>query len=132
MKTNKEIVQAIYDAFGQANIPFILESVAENFTHFDPSDPAVAPQGGRHSGRAEFLGFFQKLGDSVDTTLWEVDNIIADKEEVVATGKHGVTVKKTGKKGVIEWVMVWHFEGNQPVSIRNYYDTARYEALYQN
>ena len=132
MKTNKETVQAIYDAFGQGNIPFILESVDENFTHFDPSDPNIAPQGGQYNGRNEFLGFFQKLGGSVDTTLWQVDNYVADGNDVVATGKHGVTVKSTGKSGVIEWVMIWHFDHGIPMSIRNYYDTARYEALYQN
>ncbi len=130
MKTNKQTVEAIYAAFGQGNVPFILESVDENFTHFDPTDPAITSHGGRYNGREEFLGFFQKLGGSVATTLWQVDNLVADNDDVVATGKHGITVKKTGKSGVIDWVMIWHFNNGKPVSVRNYYDTARIEALY--
>jgi ketosteroid isomerase-like protein len=130
MKTNKQTVAAIYEAFGQGNIPFILESVDENFTHFDPTDPTITSHGGQFSGKEEFLSFFQKLGGSVDTTLFEVEKIVADGDNVVATGKHCVTIKKTRKSGIIDWVMVWTFKNGTPMSIKNYYDTARIEALY--
>jgi uncharacterized protein len=131
MQTNLATVKAIYDAFGQGNIPFILETVDENFTWTDPCDPAKAPQGGTFVGREGFMGFFQKLGGSVDTTLWEVENYVADGNDVVATGKHGIAVKSTGKSEVNDWIMNWHFKNGKPVSGRSYFDTARYEQLFK-
>src|ERR1700751_2024786 len=99
--TNKETVKAMYDAFGTGNIPFILETVSENFTWQDPNDPSIVPFGGKHTGRAGMTEFFQQLGGNTDTTVWEVNNYVSEGETVVAEGKHGFTSKKTGKSALL-------------------------------
>src|SRR5450432_3042586 len=92
--TVQETVEALYHSFATGNIPFILDHVAEDFTWEDPSDPSIVPYGGLHKNKSGFLEFFQQLGSSTDTTLWEVDEYVADHNRVVATGRHGFKCKK--------------------------------------
>lgn len=124
MKTNTETIAALYEAFGQGNIPFIVENVAETFTWTDPSDPAIVPYGGTHVGRDGFLYFFQQLGGQTQTTHWSVENYAADGDVVFATGQHGITVPKTGKNDLTHWAMRWQFAGGQVVAGESFYDTA--------
>ena len=128
--TSKETLKAMYDAFGSGNIPFILENVSEDFTWTDPSDPAIVPWGGTHKGKTAFTEFFQKLGGSSDTTLWQVDDYITEGDKVVATGKHGFTAKKTGKSAVLDWTMVWNFKNGVAVGGRSYYNNAASEKAF--
>jgi ketosteroid isomerase-like protein len=128
--TKTETVKALYDAFGKGDIPFILDHVAENITWQDPCNPAIVPFGGIHKNKSGFLEFFQQLGSSTDTTLWEVDNYISQGDKVVAMGSHGFRCKKTGKNALLNWAMVWNFENGEPVSGRSYYNTAEAEKAF--
>jgi uncharacterized protein len=125
--TTKETVKALYDAFATGNIPFILESVSEDFTWQDPCNPSIAPYGGTHKGRSAFGEFFQKLGDNTETTLWEVNEYVSEGDTVIALGRHGFQSKHAGKNAATDWVMIWKFQKSIPVAGRAYYDTASVE-----
>jgi len=130
--TTKETVKAMYDAFATGNIPFILETVSEDFMWHDPSDPSLVPYGGLHKGRTGFMEFFQQLGGNTETTLWQVDDYVSEGETVVAEGKHGFQSKTTGKNAVSEWSMVWKFKNGVPVAGRAYYNTSATEKAFGN
>ncbi|MBA4854022.1 nuclear transport factor 2 family protein [Emticicia sp. BO119] len=130
MKTNKETVEAMYQAFGQGNIPFILGTVSEEFTWTDPSNPAIVPQGGTFVGKSGFLDFFEKLSEKVETTLFAVDNYLAEGNTVVASGRHGVRIKTSGQDYTTNWIMIWDFENGKPIKGRSVFDTNQYEALF--
>ena len=129
--TTKETVKALYDAFAAGNIPFILESVSEDFTWQDPCDPAVVPYGGTHKGRSGFGKFFQKLGGSTETTLWDVNEYVCEGNNVVATGRHGFKSKNSGKDVATDWAMIWTLKENIPVAGRAYYDTSAVENAFR-
>ena len=129
--TTKETVKALYDAFAAGNIPFILESVSEDFTWQDPCDPAVVPYGGTHKGRSGFGKFFQKLGGSTETTLWEVNEYVCEGNKVVAAGRHGFQSKTAGKSVATDWAMIWTFKESTPVAGRAYYDTSAVEKVFK-
>ena len=128
--TTKETVQAVYEAFAAGDIPFILESVSEDFTWQDPCDPSIVPYGGIHKGRSGFGEFFQKLGGSTETTLWEVNEYVCEGNKVVAAGRHGFQSKNTGKSVATDWVMIWRFKESMPVAGRAYYDTSAVEKAF--
>jgi ketosteroid isomerase-like protein len=128
--TKKAKIEALYEAFAIGNIPLILEKIANDFTWSDPCDPAIAPQGGKYHGKDGFLQFFHNLAGSTTTTLWEVNHIAEEGDTVLAIGKHGVTINKTGKHIVIDWAMYWHFENELPVSGGSFIDTARYQQMF--
>ena len=121
--TAQETLKAMYDAFGTGNIPFILDHLSEKFTWQDPCDPSIVPYGGKFEGKSEMMQFFQALGGSVDTILWEVDEYISEGDKVAAIGKHGIRCKETGKEAIANWVMVWHFENDEAVWGRSYYNS---------
>lgn len=123
-------IMALYDAFGRGDIPYILDHVSENFTWTDPNDPSIVPHGGTYKGK-DFLNFFQNLGGGSDTTLFNVDEYTQGDNVVIATGQHGIVVKKTGKAVTFDWAIVWHFHNGTPISGRSYYDTARAEEAFQ-
>lgn len=129
--TTKETVKALYDAFATGNIPFILESVSEDFTWQDPCDSSVVPYGGIHKGRSGFSEFFQKLGGSTETTLWQVNDYVSGGNKVVAAGRHSITSKSAGKSATTDWVMIWTFKDNTPVAGRAYYDTSAVEKAFR-
>jgi ketosteroid isomerase-like protein len=58
--TPKETLKAMYDAFATGNIPFILETISEDFTWKDPSDPSVVPFGGLRKGKGWHDGILSK------------------------------------------------------------------------
>ena len=130
MKTNKELLQAMYDAFSQGNIPFILDSVSDDFTWFDPAYPSIASHGGTYHGKAGLGQFFQNLVSCYDTTHFAAHDFIAEGAKVVATGVQAFILKSNGKTGEFQWAMVWEFKDGKATQGRNYYDTARYEAMY--
>ena len=131
MATNTDTIKSIYHAFTTGDIPKILESVSANFTWRDPSDPSIVPYGGIHKGRPAFTEFFQQLGGSTDTTLFDVEGYVAEGNKVVASGKHGFTVKATGKNATTDWVMMWTFDGNEPVAGRAYYNNSAAENAFR-
>ena len=129
--TAKEIIKALYEAFATGNIPFILDSVSEDFTWQDPCDPSVVPYGGKHQGKSGFGEFFQKLGGNTETTLWEVNDYVSEGDEVVALGRHGLKAKNTDKSVVTDWVMIWKFEKDQPAAGRAFYNTSVVENAFK-
>lgn len=131
LTSTRETIASVYDAFAKGNIPFILDSVSDDFTWQDPCDASIVPYGGIHSGRDGFLSFFQNLGGSINTTTWEVDSYVSEGNKVVATGRHGFEVKKTGKKVMSYWAMVWTFRNDVPVAGRAYYNTSATEDAFR-
>ena len=129
--TTKETVKAMYDAFAKGDIPAILEQMPEHFTWQDPCDPSIVPYGGKFDGKTQMVNFFQQLGGSTDTTLWEVNEYISEDDKVVAIGRHGFTCKKTGKKAISDFAMVWHFKNAEPASGRSYYNSGDSERAFQ-
>jgi ketosteroid isomerase-like protein len=128
--TAQETVKLMYDAFGVGNIPLVLEQLGENFTWQDPCDPAIIPYGGKFHGKSGMTDFFNGLGGSTDTILWEVNDYVSEDNKVVALGKHGIRCKKTGKEAFVDWAMIWHFENDMPVSGQAYYNTAAVEKAF--
>jgi ketosteroid isomerase-like protein len=128
--TALDTVKAMYDAFGKGDIPFILEHVSEKFTWQDPCNHSMVPYGGRFNGRSGMLQFFQQLGGSTDTTLWEVNEYVSEQNKVVAFGRHGITCKETGKSAISDFAMVWVFKNGEPVSGRSYYNNAETEKAF--
>lgn len=128
--TTKETLKAMYDAFGTGNIPFILETISEDFKWTDPGNPNIIPFGGMYEGRSGLMDFFARMGGSIDTTHWQVDNYIGEGNTMAAEGKQAFTSKETGKNGLLEWSMIWNFENGVPVSGRSYYNTADAEKAF--
>lgn len=95
--SNLPTVQRIYEAFGQGDIPGILECLAEDvdweYDNLESGVPIVSP--GR--GKDVVLRFFEALGSGVEFTVFEPRAMMESGDLVAAVFKLDAVVKDTGK-----------------------------------
>ncbi len=119
---NKRTVQQIFEAFGRADIPGVLEHVSEDVT-WDAPGPSVVPFYGRRRGHEGAAEFFTQLGSSVEFEKFEVWEFIAEGESVVVTGTERGKVRATGKTYEQDWVLLFKARGGKVTSFHCYDET---------
>ncbi len=132
MTSNLATVQAIYEAFGKGDIPFILDKVAEDVRWEDWSNnhaqqaevPWLKPQ----QGRKGVLEFFQTLG-TLQLNDFQVYSLMDGGHQVSAEVMIDFTVSSTGKRLRDEELHLWTFnDQGQVIRLRHYNDTAKHIA----
>jgi len=106
---NVETVQAIYEAFGQGDIPSILDKLADDVTwdqhQPDRGTPWLTPR----KGRDDVVGFFESLA-GLEITRFEPQNLLEGGNQVAAVIHLEAQVKATGRTVVEEAeVHLWTF-----------------------
>ena len=121
---NAKTVSHIYDAFGRADIGFIMEQVAPD-CQWTAAGGDLLPQGGTYTGN-EVVNFFKTLDEGLIFNTFNplsIQNL--GENEVVAFGNMDCTSKRTGKKASSDWVMHWKFNNEGKVNFyQDYHDTA--------
>lgn len=101
-----QIVRQGYADFLSGNIPGVLERFADEFEFSTPGAPEV-PYAGTHRTREELAGFFQKISETVDISLFEPREYLVDGDRIVALGHYEGRVKQSGKSFSTDWAMIW-------------------------
>lgn len=127
---NAQKIQALYEAFAQGNIPYILSQVGDTFEWTDSGAPYV-PYAGTYRGRDGFADFFTKMGKEGNVIKWSVNDLQAVGNEVMARGEFGIQSHTTGKSAETDWVMIWQFQGDTLVGGRSYLNTAAIAEAFQ-
>jgi ketosteroid isomerase-like protein len=131
---NIETIQGIYTAFGQGDIPAVLDSLADD-VQWEIWEPTSTAQDGTipylvpRKGKAEVGEFFAALG-ALEFHGFAPLVIVGEGDDVLATISLDVTVKATGKRIQDYEVHVWTFGADGKVtSLRHVIDTLKhYEA----
>ena len=124
---NVQVVQKLFAAFGQANIPSALDILAEDVDWQSPvrrSPPSEISWAKPRHGRAEVAKFFRELSEKMQIELMETLEFTAQGDRVVVEGRNRGSVKSTGRTYEHDWVMVFTVRGGKIVTHRHYYDTA--------
>jgi ketosteroid isomerase-like protein len=121
---NVRVVQQIYEAFGQGDVPAVLGN-------FDPEVEWHAaeglPWGGVHNGReAVAENVFGALMAAVDGFAITRDRYIDSGEFVVVLGRYGGTGKQGGKPLDAAFAHVWEFGDGKLKRFLHYTDTAKF------
>ncbi|KAG5175155.1 hypothetical protein JKP88DRAFT_283815 [Tribonema minus] len=112
MSSNVAAVEALYKAFGEGNIPFILDSLADkvkwDHTHNQGHGiPVLVPR----NSRDEIGAFFQLLADKMDFQVFEVKKLFDGGEHVMAWLEVKYVHKDTKKEFHDEHCcMLWEFD----------------------
>ncbi len=114
--SNLETVQHIYAAFGQGDIPVILDHLAEDieweYAITSPITPWLQP---RH-GRTAVLQFFEALS-AFEFHKFQPKTFLENGSVVVALIDVALTVKATGRKIVEEdETHIWYFNAEGKVN----------------
>ncbi len=124
---NVQVVQKLFAAFGQANIPSALDILAEDVDWQSPvrrSPPSEISWAKSLHGRAEVAKFFAELSEKMQIELMETLEFTAQGDRVVVEGRNRGSVRSTGRTYEHDWVMVFTVRGGKIVTHRHYYDTA--------
>jgi len=124
-EANRNTVEAVYAAFGQGDVPFILDRVSDQ-THWDFSvGPSVVPWHAPVRTKAELPRFFQAMAEHVTFEAFEPRAFLTDGRHVVVKLRVAYQVKRTGKRVDEEQVQWWSFDdGGRITALRHYEDTA--------
>jgi len=109
---NLKIAQGIYTAFGQGNIPAILNVLADDVEFHEPPG-GEPPFTGTYRGRDGAGTFFQEMIGTVDVLMLEPQEFVAQGDTVVVLGHYRFRPKATGIPYDTDWAMVWWFRGGK-------------------
>jgi ketosteroid isomerase-like protein len=123
MKSNTEIVQGIYAAFGAGNLPAILAVQSEDVVWAFPGAPDV-PYAGEYHGKEGVAAFFQRLLSTAAFDAFSVEGMVADGDSVVVFGGETVRCLKSDKSAKNEWAMHWKLTHGIVNQMTSYEDTA--------
>ncbi|MFO0686445.1 MAG: nuclear transport factor 2 family protein [Sandaracinus sp.] len=124
-----QIVQRIYEAFGQGDVATILSLVHEDVDWASCPGSTVAPWHGVIRGKAALPRFFEALG-RVQVTRFEPTMFAANGTEVTCVIRFGLRVPSTGKSGEMEIHHLWRFRDGKVAYYRGTEDTALTASLF--
>ena len=119
---NVRIVQRMYDAFLQRDVPGILAHLHDDVTWTVPGSSAV-PMSGVRRGLTAVSQFFEVVEKSLQFSRFEPREYIAQGKRVVALVRYEGRVKATGKAFAADSAMVWTLEQGKAVTFQEYTDT---------
>ena len=117
--TNTETAQALYDYFGQGNVPAILELLTDDIKWTCPGPTEILPYAQVYNGKKGVTEFFRLIYANKDFPKFEVRELIAEGDKVVALGYWDAKSKKTGNPYSGEWAMCFISEMGNYVSTEN-------------
>ena len=122
MSSTREIVQALYAAFGRGDIPAVLSGLTPD-VHWTEAEGG--PYGGVYIGPEAVLeNVFMKLGAEWDDFTAEPSEFVFEGETVIALGEYSATYKATGKSFKAPYAHVWKMRDGKAASFHQYTDTA--------
>ena len=105
MSENKTIIQDLYRAFAEGDIPTVVSAFTED-AHWTEAEGF--PYGGTYIGADDVLtSVFMRLATEWDGWAAIPNDFIAEGNTVVAIGEYSGTYKATGKSFKAPFVHVW-------------------------
>jgi ketosteroid isomerase-like protein len=119
--TNTQIIESVFEAFAQGDVPAILDRLSDDVrfsAHLEP----VVPWAGSYEGKADVVGYFEALGASCEVLDHPVAELVSDGDTVVARGVVTFRARPTGRQASSAWVYVWQLRDQQVVSFEQFND----------
>lgn len=128
--SNLRTIQAIYEAFGQGNVPAILDHLADDVEWERGGKDHGVPWLKPGVGKAHVGKFFEAIG-AFQMTKFAPTNMLEGGNQVVAVIDVELTVNATGKSVSDEELHLWTFAPDGKVTaFHHVLDTAQHIAAY--
>lgn len=134
--SNVDTVREIYAAFGRADIPAILDCLADDISweHWDTehsAQEAGVPYLRRRNGPGEVAAFFESL-EALEFHAFEPVAFLEGNGQVVAVIKVDLTARETGRRFQDVEIHLWTFGPDGKVTgLRHFLDTAKHIDAFQ-
>ena len=127
---NAERVREAYAAFGRRDPAPLLAILSDDVEWIDPL-PSTHPVGGTFHGKSEVQEYFRQLGGIAEFQAFELVDLIAAEDKVVAFIHLETTMRHNGRRFAGDSAHVWTFRDGLAVKYRIYADTAGIMAAFQ-
>ncbi len=117
------IVQQAYTAFGQGNVPAILELVADE-VDWELVGPKNLPYAGLRRNRDEVAAFFAAIPMADAIHVFEPREFIEADEHVTVLGWEQSTALDSKQDFASEWAHVFTVKGGKITRWRGFFNTA--------
>src|SRR5918994_3525100 len=126
-RTNADVVQRGYEAFGRGDIPALLEFVAVDVELIQQGPSAIPFSGTRHGheGDAEY---FSLLDENLDFEQFEPREFVAQDDTVVVLGMERSVMETKGSTIEQEWAHVYTLRDGKIAKARFFEDSGAYVA----
>ena len=128
-RTNAEIVQQGYEAFGRGDIPALLDLLTDD-VEWTLQGPSVSPFAGTRYGREGVAEFFSVLDETLEFEQFEPREFVAQGDTVVVVGFERSVSKATGHTIEQEWAHVYTLRDGKIAKGRYFEDTAAQVAAF--
>lgn len=123
-KNEVAVVQDLYTAFGQGDLPAILAVLDEEVDWFFNGRSSDIPFAGHRQGHQQMIAFFATVAETCEVQAFGPHEMLTCGEYVVSLGSERVLVRATGRVFETEWVHLFTIRNGKIVRLREYYDTA--------
>jgi ketosteroid isomerase-like protein len=120
VEENKALVQRMYAAFGQGDIPTILNMLTDDVEWHMTGPPDIVPWAGTHRGREGVGQFFRAVGETLAVEQFEARTVVAEGETVVVVGCERSLVKATQQRYDGEWAHVFRLQHGRIAAFREF------------
>ena len=126
-RTNADVVQRGYEAFGRGDIPALLDLLTDD-VEWTLQGPSVIPFAGTRHGHEGVAEFFSVLGETLDFEQFEPREYVAQGDTVVVVGFERSLSRATGRTIEQEWAHVNTLRDGKIAEFRAFEDTGAYVA----
>lgn len=124
-----DIIKSFYSSFEAGDAEAAIGILSEDIVWENPM-PETVPFGGRYEGRMEVAGYWGKLDETLNMGGMEIDQMIAQDDTVVVTGREKSLVKATDRTYDINWVHLFKVKSGQVFYVREYNNTAEMQQAF--
>jgi uncharacterized protein len=124
------VPQQAYEAFQRADVPAILNLLADDVEWILPTIESISFSGPRR-GRDQVAEFFSTLAREQDALRFEPREFIAGDDKVVALGSYEWKVKATGRTWQSDFAHVFTVRDGKIVRFHEFTDSAAAAVAYK-
>jgi ketosteroid isomerase-like protein len=118
---NVQVVKAFFEAIGSGDKQRLLELTAEDIEWILPGKDW--PLAGTYRGHAGLAELVKKESDTIEMSISEPREYVAQGDRVLVVGAAKGTIKATNKPFEDEWIFAITVRNGKLVGIREYIDT---------
>jgi hypothetical protein len=123
-----QVVQDFYAAFSRGDVDAALQLLDENVQCHEPGPSEILPWAGTWHGREQVRQMFQRFGEVIAQEQFEIQQIIAQGDEVVVIDRQQSVYKATRRPLRDSAARVFTIRKGKIIAVRVFEDTALYVA----
>ncbi len=131
-QNNIQLVQQIFQAFGESNIDFLLSTLTEDVEWYVAGAKEHIPLAGTYKGREQVAQVFQSVGEFLHLEQFQPQELVAEGDRLVVFGYARGYIRSTNVPVEYDWVHLYTFRQGKISQFREYLDTAAIAATYQS